>query len=133
MTWFWIIKYIISIGISRNTDFKSNFVWDYVAKAWKQPSGDMILLLLWVHICIGPAVEYWPIAGTCVFHSPSKLYNLCQPNGCCVLPRLSHPPHIYAGPKLMHSVKRIVKSVKNQPLSTSQIRCVKANKHCFAK
>ena len=79
-----------------------------------------------------PLVEYWPFVGACTRHSYSKL-SICVLFLLC-LSFCHHPPHprtppthplVYTGPILMNSMK---KTGKNQPLSTRQVSCTKANR-----
>ena len=50
-----------------------------------------------VHVYLGLVVEYWSFVGACTRHS------------------------------LMNSMKKIVKTAENQPLSTCPVSCTKAN------
>ena len=68
-------------------------------------------------------MEYWPIVATCWCHSHSKLFHLCHPTSffsgfATTHPtsHLYHPPRIYTGPKLIHFLKKMSESDKNQSL-----------------
>ena len=74
------------------------------------------------------------LVGECTCHSYSKLYYLCLFASLFKLlpqPTLPHTPPahplIYAGPILMNSMKKIMG--KNQPSSTCQVNCTKANRY----
>ena len=79
-------------------------------------SGDMILLSLSVHICLGLQMEYWLTVGTYAHHSHSILCQLCYLNSlnfAATHPTFtpSHLPTIYASPILMYSLKKSSKLV----------------------
>ena len=96
--------------------------------------GDLIWLPLSVHICLGLVVEYWFFVGASTHHSFSEFYYLCliSPLFKLLPPPIppcapSTHPLIYTGPILIHSMKEIIKTGENQPLSTCRVSCTKAN------
>ena len=73
-------------------------------------------------------VEYWFFVDACTRHSYSKLYYLCLLclSFCHYPPHLRTPPThplIYTDPIFMNSMKKSLKTGKNQPLSTCQVSC----------
>ena len=79
--------------------------------------GDLILIPLSVHICLGLVVEYCPFVGTCTCHSYSKLYYLCHLASLFKLlppptPPLcpSHPPPYIHWPNINEFHEKIVKN-----------------------
>ena len=87
------------------------------------------------HVCPGLVAEYWPFVDACTCHSYSKLYYLCHLASLFkLLPPPTPPrapltyPLIYVGPILMNSMKKIIKTGKNQPLSTCQFSCTTTNR-----
>ena len=92
-------------------------------------------LPLSVNICLGLVVEYWSFVGACTRHSYSKLYYLCLLSSLIKLlppptqpPRLSRPPPNIHWPNINEFHQKIVKTDQNQPLSTYQVSCTKANR-----
>ena len=97
--------------------------------------GDLIWLLLSVHVCLGLVVEYWPFVSAFTRHSYSKLYYLCLIRSLIKLlppptppPCPSHPPPNIHWPNINQFHQKIVKTAKNQPLSTCRVSCTKANR-----
>ena len=67
--------------------------------------------------------------------SHSKLYHMCH-HASFVAFATTHPTplYVYTGPILMNSMKKSSKTSKNQPLSTCQVSCTKANtKYYYAQ
>ena len=86
-----------------------------------------------------PEVEYWPFVGTCTCHSYSELNYLCLLSSLLKLlpwpsPPLnpSHPLRCICCPNINKFHETSSKTGKNQPLSTCQVNCTKANRLLYS-
>ena len=93
---------------------------------------NLIWLPLSVHIFLCLVVEYWPLVGTWTHHRYSKLYYLCHLVSLFKLlpshtspPRPSCPCPYIRWPNINEFHEKIIKTGKNQPLSTCQVSCTK--------
>ena len=117
--------------------------WHNIKGGVQYGCGDLIWLPLSVHVCLGLVVKYWSFVGARTRHSYFELYYLCLNSSLFKLlppptPPRAPPAHslICTGPILMNSMPNInefheqncKKTGENQPLSTCQVSCTKANR-----
>ena len=129
------LHWLMSTGLLLQSAFfqpcKIHDWWNGTNGGLQFGSGDLIWLPLSAHICLGLVVEYWSFVGTCGCHSQSKLYHWVILLLCFSFyhypPLPPTHPLIYTGLRLMNSMKKSSKTSENQPLSTCQVSCTKAN------
>ena len=83
---------------------------------------------------LGLALEYWPFVGTCTCHSYSTLYHLYHLASLFKFLILLTPPSCpsclspyICWPSINEFHEKSPKTRENQPLSTCQVNCTKAN------